>query len=350
MIDNLFIVQSPLQALIAVELSLQFSGKTNGIIYRLSGESRKRNDEQILRVIEMGQWSFIEQVQLSKETGVRWHLKFRRYILNLNKRFEKKVKNLFIGEFRDHWMHLVRINIAPEKYILIDDGAATLTVKRRYIDKQIYYPDDIWHSNNFIKNLAKRLIYIGIVDKTEIKKPLVYASAFLKSESEFNIDFSWSRLRLKGAQSLKIDQVQKAYFFGSKYSEAGILSLDYELNFISDVVRYYRNKGLDLVYCAHRDESDEKLNLIRRLGQVEVIAPKLPAELFILESHGQVAEIAAAYSSVLNNLRLIVPDKPIVSFRLSDEEINSKNKEDIKNIYDYLERSGIIVYTANSIS
>jgi hypothetical protein len=31
-VDNLFIVESPLQALVAVELSLQFDGNKNGII------------------------------------------------------------------------------------------------------------------------------------------------------------------------------------------------------------------------------------------------------------------------------------------------------------------------------
>ena len=37
MVDNLFIVESPLQALVAVELSLQFVGQKNGVIFRLSG-------------------------------------------------------------------------------------------------------------------------------------------------------------------------------------------------------------------------------------------------------------------------------------------------------------------------
>lgn len=55
-LDNRFIVESPLQALVAVELSLQFSGKNNVIIYRLIGKRRERNDAQISKVIELGNW------------------------------------------------------------------------------------------------------------------------------------------------------------------------------------------------------------------------------------------------------------------------------------------------------
>jgi hypothetical protein len=68
MIDNLFIVESPLQALVAVELGLQFKGQNNGVIYRLSGEGRERNDDQICKVIDRGQWSFVRQVAFSLDS------------------------------------------------------------------------------------------------------------------------------------------------------------------------------------------------------------------------------------------------------------------------------------------
>lgn len=107
MIDNLFIVESPLQALVAVELSLQFSGQSNGIIYKLAGDARKRNDEQLTKVIDLGDWSFREQVEFYGAFGVFRQLNSRKYILQLKKRFKGDVKNLFVGEFRSQWMHLV---------------------------------------------------------------------------------------------------------------------------------------------------------------------------------------------------------------------------------------------------
>jgi hypothetical protein len=342
-IDNLFIVESPLQALVAVELSLQFEGQLNGIIYRLSGEGRERNDQQIMWVIERGDWSFQEPLQFAKTGGLAWHINCRKYIGRLRKRFGHKVLSLFIGEFRSQWMHLARFAIAPQKTVLMDDGAATLTVKDRYIDHGIYYPKDLWTNTSVIKRVVKATIFFGLSEKVQAREPLSFASAFLGDESEFDIDFSAVRKKFKQLPASDTESRPKAYFFGSKYSEAGILSRTYELGFISDIANYYQAKGLELVYCAHRDESAEKLNVIRSMPGLEVARPDLPAELFLLECGAGVSEIGAAYSSVVNNLSLMFPDKPITSFRLYPDAVNPKNRPAIDDIYRHFEQKGILV-------
>lgn len=343
MIDNLFIVESPLQALVAVELSLQFKGQRNGIIYRLSGKGRERNDEQICRVVDFGEWSFSEPLKFVESGGVKGLLDIRRVISQLGARFRTSVRNLFFGEFRSQWMHFARLAIAPDKFVLMDDGAATLTVKSRYIDEGVFYPRQLWASKNPIKKMLKDTIYWGMFEASQAQRPVSFASAFLKDESEFRVDFSSLRQKRENLPGSEPQVLPKAYYFGSKYSEAGILSRDYELNFISRVLRYYESKGLSLVYCAHRDESEEKLELIRGLGTIEVVCPDLPAELFVLERDRAILEIGAAYSSVINNLSLIFPDKPVTSFRLRREAINPVNREAIDPIYSYFEQKGILV-------
>lgn len=342
-IDNLFIVESPLQALVAVELSLQFEGEVNGIIYRLSGKGRERNDQQIVRVIEHGNWSFQEPVQFAETGGLAWQINCRKYVGELRKRFRKQVRSLFFGEFRSQWMHFARFAIAPEKCVLIDDGAATLIAKHRYIDQGNYYPNDLWSSTSVLKRAVKKTIFWGLSDKRQVRKPVSFASAFLKDESEFNVDFSKVREKFATQAVSSIKGQAKAYFFGSKYSEAGILSRAYELEFISTAVNHYQAKGLTLVYCAHRDESEEKLSVLRSMAGIEVVRPELPAELFLLEYDSSVSEIGAAYSSVINNLSLIFPDKPVTSFRLSSDAINPKNRSAIESIYRHFEQKGIPV-------
>ena len=105
-------------------------------------------------------------------------------------------------------------------------------------------------------------------------------------------------------------------------------------------MNHYANKGLGLVYCAHRDE---KIELIRALGPIEIMRPDLPAELFVLERDREILEIGAAYSSVVNNLSLMFPDKPITSFRLEREAVNPLNREAIDNIYKYFGQNDIRV-------
>jgi hypothetical protein len=341
-IDNLFIVESPLQALVAVELGLQFKGQNNGIIYRLSGKGRERNDDQILRVIELGNWSFKESLNFPETRGLTRQICFRKYIVRLKNRFRHKVRTLFFGEFRSQWMHLARFAVASEKCVLMDDGAATLIAKHRYIDQGIYYPEDLWSKAGFLKKALKKIIFFGLLEKEQAQKPLVFASAFLRDESEFKVDFSLVRQKMISQPACMTGGEPKAFFFGSKYSENGILSKDCEVDFISHVLNYYHAKGLGVVYCAHRDESEEKLGLIRTLGEVEVLRPDLPAELFTLACDKRIAEIGAAYSSVVNNLNVIFPDKEITVFRLNTLAINPKNQEAINYIYDSLEEKGFL--------
>jgi hypothetical protein len=340
MIDNLFIVESPLQALMAVELNLQFSGQSNGIIYRLSGKGRERNDDQICKVIELCNWDFKEPVKFGIGGGVLWHFNARRYIFKAREKFKNGVRNLFLGEFRAQWMHAIRSVINPGNTVLMDDGAATVTMNRKYLSNNINYPEDIFHNKENFRSKIKNLFFLRLLDFQVLSKPLLTASAFLGDHSDYPIDFSGILGRKKYNPT---SPGKNAFFFGSKYSEAGIVSRDYELIFISNVKKYYDNRDLSFIYCAHRDESFEKLDLIKALFNIDIIIPELPAELFLIERAEDVGAISAAYSSVLNNLRFIFPSLLITSFMLDLEEVNEINRRDIEGIYEYFEKNGISV-------
>lgn len=340
-VDNLFVVESPLQALVALDLSLQFSGQKNGIVYRLSGKKRTRNDEQIVRVVERGSWEYSESFFFGHKAGLLFHLKARRKILSFKKRFFGRVDNLFFGEFRSQWMHLLRASIAPRKVILMDDGAATLIAKKGYIDKGVYYPEEIWRRER-IKKLVKDIVYLGLVDRKELSKPLGYASAFLRDESDYVVNFS-SLINSKDERQQEIMGSKKVFFFGSKYSEAGIINREYEFDFLCRILNFYKNLGHEVIYCSHRDESEEKLSVLESRFGINVISPELPAEIFMLDHYNEIEEIAAAYSSVINNLRLVFPGKKFRSFRLHEGEINIRKRQSIADIYDYFESQGIWV-------
>lgn len=341
-VDNLFVVESPLQALVALELNLQFSDEKNGIIYRLSGAGRERNDNQIKKIVDRGNWMFAHNLSFNTSGALACHLSIRKSILSLRREYSGRVKRVFFGEFRAQWMHFLRLAIRPDESVLIDDGAYTLTAKKKYIDCHNYYPEEIWRSDNKLKNLIKNTLYIGVFNKELASKPIAYASAFLKEESDYQVDFSALKKRLFTHGSCR-DEEKKVYFFGSKYSEAGIVSQKYELIFISQVKDFYQRKGLDFVYCAHRDESQDKLDYIESIIGVDVVMHDEPAEVFMMEHSYSGAEIGAAYSSVLNNLNLIFPEVAIVSFKLKSSEVNKKNKYDIEHIYRYFEDKGITV-------
>lgn len=344
-LDNLFVVESPLQALVALELAESFRGKKNGIYYRLCGEGRERNDLQIRKVVELGEWCFKHEVRFDQSNSYSHHQSVRKFVLQESHKFSK-VGGLFFGEFRSHWMHIFRMAMPAKSYVLLDDGAASLTVKHAFIDKGNYFPADYFYSSQkLVKKLAKVIYYKyhyrDLYDEHKRCYPVEVASAFLKEESNYKVDFSSLRERFLKPSEVTAPSESKAYFFGSKYSEAGIISLGSELELIKSVVDYHKSFGLSTIYCSHRDESPEKLDYIQGLGCENVISPDVPAELFLLERHEEVAMISAAYSSVINNLRLVLPGKEINSFVLKEDSINEAHRVNIKRVYKYYEEIGV---------
>lgn len=339
-VDNLFVVESPLQALVAVELSLSFKSKKNIIIYRLSNKNRKRNNEQIEKVIDKGSWFKVKRLSLEKQSPLATHMNLRKELKNIEAEFKGRVGQLFIGEFRSQWMHYIRTATLPGKTILMDDGAATVTVKRNFLDKKNYFPTIVLNRKNFFKETFKNILYWRFLKRDALQSKIYLASAFFVSDSLYPIDFSnLKELLGKVANSTS----KRVLFFGSKYSEAKIISLKYELEFIRRVKNYYSNYGCDFIYCAHRDESKEKLEIIEREIDLRVLISDLPAEVLIIQNSNSIVEISSAYSSVLNNAKMIIPEVDVRAFHLNPEEISLRHRNDILLVYKHFEREGISV-------
>lgn len=341
MVDNLFLVESPLQALVAVELSLRFKDKKNVIVYRLSDKKRKRNNEQIEKVLKYGVWAETKEISFDNRSAITSHLSIIKALKNLKKNFNHNVNELFIGEFRSQWMHFARVAISPNKTVLMDDGAATVTVKRNFIDKGVYYPAALWEQTSLIKRLVKRHLYRGFLQSRVLQSRLYLASAFIKAESLYPVDFSALKELFKTSE--KNIGKKAVFFFGSKYSESGIVSREYELVFLQRVKRFYSSYDCDLVYCAHRDESDEKLDVLRNTLKFKVVMPEAPAEIFLLENNQRILEVSGAYTSILNNAKLILPEVLVRAFQLTPEEIRIEHRENIELVYKHFRREEILV-------
>ena len=342
-LDNLFLIESPLQALVALELSLMFSKLKSGVIYRVFGGERERSDQQIQNVLKLGNWAHISSVSFDNKKGMARHFVVRDIVLNLSSSFKNEVDTLYFGEFRSHWMHLARGVVGAQKDVLMDDGTVTVIIKEQYLDNRVYYPSDRFNSGNWLKNKIKRLIYRGIEAELDATKPVNLASAFVSQESSIKIDYSNVR---RAYLSTNVEQSSEyVFFFGSKYSEAGIVSRTYELEFVERVKSFYSARKSMLIYCAHRDESDEKIEILRSRYGLHVIRPDLPAELYILNIYNSVTEVAAAYSSVLNNINLMFPAIAMRSFKLEYDQITLEHRDNISNLYSFYVSKGIKVET-----
>ncbi|MBE2167289.1 MULTISPECIES: polysialyltransferase family glycosyltransferase [unclassified Cobetia] len=324
---NLFLAESPLQIISCYELAAQlFKGQKNVLVVKYSGESKKEtHDYQIRRTVEALDWDEVIEISFKHRLQQLSWLKKRKHISEITKKYQNKVNNLCMGEFRSAWMHDIKERISPLNLYLSDDGAAIITVKKQYIDKGIHHvskkKENIEHDN--------------------YSRPIIFTSFLNDSKKERIIHNDYRILRSKNDTKQVDDEL--VLYFGSKYSEGGIMSLENELSLIEKVNSYYSKKNKKLIYIPHRGDSEKKLSLIEGTLGVETNSLGLPAELYILTLNKMPWGIAGAYTSALISLKSIADFNSICSFKIPNEHLNPKHVDTINNVYEEYYKSGIEV-------
>lgn len=343
---NLILVESPFQALCALEVSLRNKNDKNILVYKLSeSPERKVNNSQIENTISYGDWTeIIEFKANNKYGGLSVHYSTAVFLRNLASRYSDKIDKLFFGEFRSRWMHQARLAINASEDWLIDDGAATIKAVNESISKGVYVDSNVLVKSSAIKSVVFQLIYGKYERKlSELKKqPVNVFSAFV---SETNGDLGLEKNNFSYIKSFfnskDNGKSNKVFYYGSKYSEAGVVSQEYELAFLNKIQCYYSQKGLEVQYFTHRDESSAKLELVEKIFSNSVIKNTDMAEMHLLKSGVKPVEIAAAYSSVLSSLNVIFPEIKKTSFRLKEAEIQEKFSKGISMAYEFYESEGV---------
>lgn len=346
MID-LYVVESPLQALSAAEARFASDKKYDAvIIIKKAGVEREVCNGHMWKVVWFGQWDQIKWLNLSEYRGLRHHLSLILFLIKLKRDYRFKVRHLYIGEFRTEWMHYLRCVINPVKTYLLDDGAATLTVQNQCLSQRIYWPDV--PTRSYLKKALKRLLYSYIYDQKVARKPIsIFTSFDLKPAPGQEIvkhSFELARSVQKNYQV-----IPEVYYFGSKYSEAGVMTLDDEIAFLEKMVQYYISKKLSVIYVPHRDDSDVKMKLISGALDMRIKELGCSAELYFSTSNYRPFRVASAYSSVLNNLRLFFGEECCDSFIIPDFMIRPNNIKNIKDVYLYYRRIGLNVVDVDAL-
>lgn len=343
---NLYIVESPLQALCALEVSLSKKDEQNFIIANLSNKRREKNNQQTLKVLNLGVWDkkIILNPSDKPSNIISNHINQLTELSKIKRKFGYNVDSLYIGEFRYQFMHMVRCAVNAPNVFLLDDGAATVNVIKKYIYNRQYYPEDtIKESINagFFKRILYKVFYKSYLDKSILEKEITILTAFFEESNNIAVkSLKFNNIALLKNKEQKQDG-SLVYYYGSYYSENNYISLEYEIKFLTKIIEFYDKKHKKVIYFAHRDESEKKLSILTQNLQIEVKKPIEMAELFLINSLISPGEIAGAYTSTLNNVKFIFPEISIRSFRLDQSEIRLENRLAIGNIYDYYHRVGI---------
>lgn len=341
---NLFAVESPLQALCAVEVALGQPNRKNHLIVHLSSNPQRfRNNDQILNIIRLYNWGEIHIHKINNyKTSMLKHYFTIKFLKEIEKKYRGKVYTLYIGEFLYKFMHLIRCAVNPPETILLDDGAATIKVIEQYIKHKCYYPKKrISEPQSPLKKYLSNIIYKPYRSESILSKKIKILTAFYESDITYDI----KKLEFKNIQSMKVlnstKQESQVYYFGGPYSEASIISLDYEVSFLTKICKYYADRNKRLIYFAHRDDSDKKLNNISKCLNVEIRKPENIAEFYLITSTTLPGEISGAITSILNNVKVLFPQMPVRSFILDKEKVSPKAEDEVFGVYNQYKEIGI---------
>jgi len=340
---NVFVIESPLQALCALEVALSDSKSLNIVVVNYSGRPNSRNDKQIERLVKKINWHSVYSLSSNRALSIFFHRSVAKVLGDLSVALSEREVNLFIGEFRSPWMHFFRPALKPKETFLIDDGAAIINVKRKFIDKGVYFPLE-YFSRRIIKRFTYWLSYYNYSAFSFSDSPINICSTFSGLNFGVNdhlISFDNVRSIFNKKSTLPSDKV--VLYFGSKFSEAGMWGYEDEIQFLWHVKKFYESKDMSIIYFPHREESSEKVDVLRDQMKMSIKYLDEPAEAFLLQLPDGEYECAAVYSSVLNSFRVIFPDRVCRAFRPQPHPWAAELKPQIEEVYSYYESIGVEV-------
>lgn len=336
-VKNLFLIQSPYQAIVAAQAAVDLVGEDEESVAIVLARGNEVEEEQIACALKMYEWS---RCEFFLNEGPAWFkmLNARMLVKGVVKEYKGACGRLFIGDFRSKWMHYVKSGLNPERCYVLDDGAATISIFNKYIAMKKYWPREEKGWKSFVFN---NFSYFGL-KKREI--PLVFYTSYQGLSNGFSSSvIVHSNSLLKSRFKRKNINKKEVIYFGSKYSESGVVSFSYEKKLLSNIFLYYLLSGFKVAYFPHREDSEAKKLFIKSFGAVEIVSSALPAELYLSELECLPGIVAGAYTSVLFNMNKIGLSSEINSFLIREEFLSDGLKKTVKDVYEEIEKEGVKV-------
>lgn len=338
--DSLFLAESPLQVLNCIEAAHYNGSKETLLVLRLNGD--EQNDNQLLEASKVYPWKRVLSVRVENTNLITKTFQTLKLLNSVFSQIKCSVKSVYIGEFRSYWMALIRARYFESEHWLVDDGDITLSVDENYFSRNIFWP---FSESSPVSKLVK-IINSKAYNSLCVNPINAFTSFSLNGCCNQVIvmnkfDFLKSLRKPRLAEQKIVNS--SVYFFGSKYSEEGIIDFSEEAELFSRVENYFFSDYVDIYYIPHRGDSQKKLDYISSKTRMKVKRLGMPAELYFA-THDDIPDtISAACSSVLNNLFKMFQFQSVVSFKLNLDDMDQKFSGDFKLTYMEYTRLGIEV-------
>ena len=330
MLNNVYIVESPTQLMSAIEAKNTQSGK-NTLIVNYGNSNRVENQKQIQQLVNSSVWDHVFRIRQSSNQYLNLFL-FLFYLLKFRLKFNKSKTKVCIGEYRNYFFCLIAKVVSKEKIVLLDDGSVTIMLQKKHFSKGVGLRSYYKNTKSYILFLIYSYLFAFDFDDSP---PNLF--------SVFNLDawlFSQQKNIRRKSIPNEVSLLDRFYFFGAKYSEAGLLDLKVELELLKNAFDYsYKKYGKAVVYISHRDDSTEKLEVISSLG-VEVKSLGQPCEEYFKIHECAPRYIGGFYSTSLISLPSMFKVDSVISFYLTKYLTTELSKKNVSYIYEYLESIG----------
>jgi len=292
--NALVIVESPLQLLCAFEAVNYFNVYSDFYI-RLS--DNEVNNLQMKNIVQDLNINNVKYLLLSSKKDFRTVLNIFKHLIMLKL---KKFDYYILGDYLSGFIkQFIKIS-SKEKVILLDDGVATFKIQRE---------------------LHKKLLPITLYTMFNIEK-------FENQQIYIN---KFDTLKNKYSMISKSDDI----FIGGKLVDLNILSMNSYIEVIKLAVT--NSNGNKILYFPHRGTSEEVINEIATVENIEILYPDTTIELYLLKKGIKPRNIYSILSTALFSLSILYNDINVIAYKPTFNK--NEREKDIDKLYIQLKNS-----------
>ncbi len=318
---SLFVVESPFQMINAVEARHHFAVPIEQAALIIKRGVSVENQRLTRLLCDDSQW--LSVLEIGDPKSVPGYIRCGLAINNWLQRLGERPERVFIGDYRSRYMRHLANRFAGD-VVLVDDGAASLTVARQRC-RGIPYARRYMGIRRWI-NKGRLLGY----QDGDIPAITFFSSfTFDVPDTDHLEHNAYSILRARLGSYAREDVW---YFIGSPLVELGIVSLSWYVEALRKISSRYQGK---VVYIPHRRESgDGVAELCKTLDWGQRRFDR-PIELELVDAKHLPVGVAGFYSSALPSIAGILGELlPVQSYHIPEADITSAElREPIQAVY-----------------
>lgn len=308
---------SPLQLVCAIEAKAWLGCRRNILVVREPKQFRQVHRRQMQELVQPADWSEHLSWEAGGGTDLLGLMKLSREARRLVR--SARADTIFVlGGFGQLRSQVLRNHLKPKRTIIIDDGTSTLRHLELCFSRGKSLPDFMERiiagrgPRSWFKQWAAGL------DAKVLTSPVELFTGFdIRAEQAGSLKVHQHRFEELKRRRARIDLDPKSvWYFGSPLFERGILTLQSELSALRLIASHYARASLDFQYLAHRDDSAEKIDALRKQG-VSVQTLDVPAEVHFATADKVAGHVASSVSTALYNVGCIVDGLESEAFPVS---------------------------------